>query len=64
MRHRQVVLTQIAEGDLDAIADWLADHAALEVALRYVKLIRERVATLSYAAERGTLHTDAIEPTA
>lgn len=57
MQRRQIVISDLAQRDLEKIADWLTSEASLTLATRYVARIRDRLKALEYGAERGTVRS-------
>jgi len=58
MRRREIVYLPTANADLREIAAWMADRTSVAFAVEYVERIQQRIETLSYGSERGTLRGD------
>jgi toxin ParE1/3/4 len=57
MRTRKVTLSPEAEGDLENLYDYLADHASPRTAGAFVSRIEQFCRSLRHAAERGADHS-------
>ena len=57
MRRRDVIYLESAKIDLKQIGNWLAEVASEAVADRYVTQITERLATLAFGSQRGSLRS-------
>ena len=58
MRLRQIVYRPTAHEDLRVIGRWFSARVSREFATTYLLRVRERIETLSYGSERGTLRHD------
>ena len=58
MQRRQIIYLPTATDDLREIAAWIADRTSSDFAVDYVERIQQRIETLSYGSERGTLRED------
>lgn len=59
MRRRDVVLLDSAEKDLTDLGVWLVEVGSLERAHSYLARVRERIQSLEYGSERGSIRDKA-----
>lgn len=58
MQERRIQYLESAIVDLENLSSWLLEVASERVADRYIDRIRERIATLRFGGERGTIRDD------
>ncbi len=58
MKSYKVVLSPLAEADLEAIVDWIADQSSIKTARGFVGRIERRLSSLRRFPARGTVRHD------
>lgn len=56
-RH-SVILSPLAEADLESIVDWIADQSSIRTARGFVDRIEQRIYSLQHFPARGTRRDD------
>ncbi len=58
MKRYRIAFSPLAEADLEAIIDWIADRSGTRTARGFIDRIERRIEALQYFPLRGTLRQD------